>query len=174
MSIDQWIQIIVSGALFLATSGLVIVTLNYAKSTKRMAKSMELQSKIMFREFEFRVTPIIRISPGRAHTSHQEGRYHYLIENNGSTTIILKSVKAYFRERDKDVSNIPTLEKEYNLLISPADPKEIILKVNFSDMNRLFPDVEAKKNIVMLPYFYIENIEHKEFPFEIGERTVWQ
>lgn len=173
MDTAQWIQIIFGGALFLATVGLVIVTSIYAVATRKMAKSMEQQSKIMFREFELRVTPIIRIMPKQAHTKHDEGRYHYTIENNGSTTVMLKSIKAYFRQRNMDTSRIPTVEKVYNLLISPTDPKDIILKIDFSDMNKLYPDVDAKKNIVMLPYFIIENIEHKEFEFNIGERTVW-
>ncbi len=96
MSSDQLIQIIFSGALVLATGILAYITFKYMKATKRMADSMEVQSKIMQREFEWSISPLLDIHSGISQTTHENGTYRYNLYNHGDYPIYLDKIEVAF------------------------------------------------------------------------------
>jgi hypothetical protein len=174
MSLAQWIQIIFSGALVLATGILALITYGYMRATKKMAGSMDVQSKIMAREFELRVVPIISITSDISKTSHEKGEYSYFVFNGGHYFVTLTKVNVIFTYK-KDISIIiPTFTRDFNISINPGSSKDINLQIDFADFNKLFPNVQAKQEVSLQPIFKIRNVENKEFEFKGGLRTVWQ
>jgi len=173
MNTTQWIQIIASAAIVILTGGLVWVTWRYAKSTKKMAESMETQSKIMQREFELKVSPLVNILSQHSLTGVEKGEYHFLVENNGDMPVYLKQVETVFWHKKDPEINIPSLKENRDIEIASKSNKEIKIEINLADLNRILLDNQAKKEIMMQSIFYIENVEHKKFNFRSGERTVW-
>jgi archaellum component FlaG (FlaF/FlaG flagellin family) len=174
MMLAQWIQIIFSGALVLATGILAFITYRYMKATKKMAESMDVQSKIMAREFDLRVVPIINITSGISKTCHENGEYSYFVSNGGHYSVTLTKVDVIFKHK-KDLSIIiPSFTKDFNISINPGSSKDINLQIDFTEFNKLFPNVQAKHEVSLQPIFKIRNVENKEFEFKGGLRTVWQ
>jgi hypothetical protein len=174
MSCDQIIQIIFSGALVSATGTLAYITYRYMKATKRIANSMEVQSKIMQREFELRVAPLIDIHSGISSTTHEKGDYRYNLSNQGGYSVYLKKVEVVFWHKTNQEINIPSYSENYNYLpISPKSPKEILPKITFSKLNRVLLDVESKKEVLMQPIFYFRDVEQKDHQKRGPIRTVW-
>jgi hypothetical protein len=174
MSCDQLIQIIFSGALVLATGTLAFITHGYMKATRRMANSMEVQSRIMQREFELRVSPLLDIHSGISSTSHESGEYRYELFNQGDYPVYLNKIEIVFWHKTNQEINIPSILKNYNFLpIPPKSPKEIVLKFTFSKLNKVLPNVESKKEVLMQPILYFRDVEQKDHQKRGGIRTVW-
>jgi hypothetical protein len=174
MSTAQWIQIIFSGALVLATCILALITYGYMRATKEIAESMEVQSKIMAREFELRVVPIINITSGYSLTTHDKGDYHYTIFNGGYYSVTLIGAEVIFQHKTDPSIYISSFKKDFNLSINSNSAKEVVLSINFSGFNKILPNIQAKQEVSLQPIFKIRNVENKEFEFKGGLRSVRQ
>jgi hypothetical protein len=174
METAQLVQIIFSGALVLATGILALITYGYARATKKMADSMEVQSNIMVREFELRVVPRINITSGSSITTHEKGDYHYTIFNGGYYSVTLIGAEVIFQHKTDPSIKISPFKKEFNLSINPNSAKEVVLSIIFFDFNKILLNNQAKQEVSLQPIFKIRNVENKEFEFKGVLRTVWQ
>jgi hypothetical protein len=168
MTCSQWIQLILSASLVLATIGLVVVTSIYAKATKKMADSIYVQSQIMQRDFELRIAPMVNIIFRRSVPYN----YYYNVHNAGQYLVHLISVEIKFRHKIDSSINIPSLNQEFNQVIYPGDSKEVILSLDYEAIKKSVNIPNIKFDITMQPFFKIKNAENKERIFKDGERTV--
>lgn len=174
MCIWQWIQANGNFLLFLATLILAVITFFYMLSTKRMAKSMELQSKIMHEEHELAMKPDIVTSFFKSVPDENNFKYTYLLANNSRRTSILKKIKVnLWKEHDPDNRILFDISDRI-MNISPLAVARFDLPLNFSAIQRIFPDITNLNQISMQPIFVIEDFSHRDiefsdYPRKIGE-----
>ena len=171
----QWIQLVSSIILALATCALALITYGYMMATKNMANFMEIQSKIMTREFERRVAPVVNITFQKSQTGYEEGKYHYAVSNLGTEPITLKEIRTKLWHPDEPKRELSPVVTPVNRLIAPsAGSIEVDIPIKFSEINATYSDVQSKKKILMKPVFIIEDVNHKEFEIEGYDRSIWQ
>ncbi len=163
----QLVQIISGIIIAAATTALAIITYKYMKSTKIMADSMELQSKIMTREFEKRVSPIIDLILQRSQTNSEKGKYHYAVCNLGNEPVKLKEVKTRYWQPDEPEREFAPIIKPINKLIAASPSSiEVDVEINFSKINQINSESQFRKKILKQSIFIIENVDHEEFEIE--------
>jgi len=174
METAQWIQIFFSGALVLATAILALITYGYMKATKKMAESIELQSKIMHDEHELTMKPDIIPSFFTSVSDGTNIKYTYFIANNSRRTSILKKIKVnLWKEHNPDNKILFDISDQI-MNISPLAVARIDIPFSFSALQNIFPDITNLNQISMQPIFVIEDFNHRDIEFfaiprKIGE-----
>jgi hypothetical protein len=159
--------------MFLVTGVLAWATWKYMRFTKRMADSMEQQSKIMSREFELKVSPLINIIQQTSMTSPEKGTYPYIIENLGMFPVNLVDVSISIWHPEDRGLIFPVITKKYNLDIAPGSSKEIVVEMDFAKINEALLDNQVKKEVFMQPVFGIFDANCELKPFSGPKRTIW-
>lgn len=174
METAQCIQIVFSGALVLATALLALITYGYMRATKKMANSIELQSKIMHDEHELAMRPDIITSFFKSVPDGDNFKYTYFMANNSRRTSILKKIKAnLWKEHDPDNKFLFDISDRI-MNISPLAVARVDLPFSFLAIQGIFPDITNLNQISMQPIFVIEDFNHRDieffdFPRKIGE-----
>jgi hypothetical protein len=169
----NWINLVLSVAMFAVTGVLAWATWRYMIATKKMADSMDHQSKILSREFELRLAPNINIDSGIPSTTHEKGVYPYYVHNGGHYSVLLTKVEGIYQHMKDPLIQIPSFIKEYNDSINPGITKDIHIEIDFADFNRQFPNFHSKEEVSFQPIFIIRNAENKEFKIKGRVRTVY-
>jgi hypothetical protein len=175
MKTAQLLQIVFSGALFLATVGLVIVTITYAKATKRMADSIELQSRIAHDEHELAMKPDIFSSFNISVPYGTNNiRYTYSLINNSRRTSVLKKIRVILWKENNPDEKTPFDISDQIMNIPPLGGARVDLPLNFMSIRTIFPDITNLNQLYMQPIFVIEDFSHRDiefsdYPRKIGE-----
>jgi len=173
METAQWIQIVFSGAMFAVTAVLAWATYKYMRFTKRMADSMDQQSKIMSREFELKVSPLINIIQQGSTTAPEKGTYPYIIENLGMFPVNLRSVVISIWHPENREIKFPVINNKYNIDIAPGSAKEIVIEMEFAKINEALLNNQTKKEVLMQPIFRIFDAKHELKTIAGPKRTIW-
>jgi hypothetical protein len=143
------------------------------RATKKMANFMEIQSKIMMREFERRVAPIVDTRFQYSQTDNEAGKYHYVVSNLGSEPVTLKMIKTKLWHPDEPKREFSPVTTPVNRHIAPsAGLIEVDIVIRFSEIKQFYSDLQSKKKILMKPVFIIEDVNHKEFEIEDYVRSI--
>lgn len=171
MDTAQWIQILFSGALVLATGVLAYLTYRYMKATRRMAELMEMQTKIMTREFEDKVAPLIDAKDSYLITTNESGKYNFQVVNCGKKPVILKEIRTRVWHKDKPEEILYPHHKEFNktILPKPDFTHEFEVEIPFNQINKSYPAPSAKKEIIRESVLIFEDINKKEFEIKIDQ-----
>jgi hypothetical protein len=171
---SNWINLVLSGAMFLVTGVLAWATWKYMRFTKRMADSIELQSKILHEEHELAMKPDIATSFFKSVPDGDNFKYTYFMSNNSRRTSILKKIKAnLWKGHDPDNKFLFDISDRI-MNISPLAVARVDLAFSFSAIQSIFPDITNLNQISMQPIFVIEDFNHRDieffdFPRKIGE-----
>ena len=168
MCIWQWIQTNGSFLLFLATLVLAIITFFYMLSTRKMAKSINVQSQIMQRDFELRIAPMVNI----IFRHSVPYNYYYNVHNAGQYLVEIISAEIKFRHKIDPSINIPSVNQELNQVIYPGNSKEVKLSLDYEAIKKSVNIPNVKFDITMQPFFKIKNAENKESIFKDWKRHV--
>jgi len=155
MKFDQLVQVVFSGALVLATGGLVWVTLVYARATKRMADVMQ-------KEFELRVAPLVEPSI-YIHRDALDPMASITVENIGSYPVYFSHIyyRWWHREKPADIFKDETqhvnkwIEKEggsekrnikyFFSLLAGFSTAEDVKKYGVANLTLHFLDVSGRR-----------------------------
>ena len=173
MNTAQWIQIVFSGALVLGTGALALITYRYMVATKRMADSIELQSKIMHDEHELAMRPdIIPSFNISAPYGTNNIRYTYLLMNNSKRTSILKKINVILWKEDNPGDKIPLDISDHIINIPPLAVARVDVPLTFIAIRTIFPDIINFNQLYMQPIFVIEDFNHNDIDFSDYSRRI--
>jgi hypothetical protein len=156
METAQWIQIVFSGALFLATVGLVIVTIIYARATKKMADVMQ-------KEFELRVAPLIEPEI-YVHKDALDPMASIAVKNVGSYPVYFSHIfyRWWHREKPADIfkNDIQHVEK---WVVKEREFEKRNVKFSFSLLEGFSTPEDVKKNGMATLTLHFLDISGKKF-----------
>jgi len=100
MTTTDWIQAISAGIAALVTIVLARITYIYVRETKRMAKAAEEQSKMMQREFEIRLMPLVEERISKRVTASPKATADLIISNKGLYQVFCTDVEIKLSNND--------------------------------------------------------------------------
>ena len=158
-------QLVLGIAMFVVSAVLAWITWIYMNATKRMADSIDIQSKIMQREFELRISPIVSPSFHMSTTDSERVKYRFFLSNAGQYAVRLVGIALRFRHKTDEGIAVPSLDIPYDLLINPSSSPRITFEVDFSHFGNIRAEGRTIDCYLMQPVFIVVNAEDKRFEF---------
>lgn len=173
MCIWQWIQTNESFLLFLATLILAFITFLYMLSTRKMAKSMEIQTAIMAENYERNIAPICRAHFVSNSTNNEETKIRFMILNYGKEIFYVIKIIIKIWSIDNPQAILQQHEQEENIIALPMyefPEARINIRLN-PEVARFFPDRDKK--IKWETTFFVKDVRNREHEFHTGMRSLF-
>jgi len=173
MEITQWIQIILSLAMFAVTAVLAWATWKYMRFTKRMADAMETQTAIMTEGYERNIAPICRPDFISNATNDEETKIRFAILNYGKEIFSVIKVNTKIWNVDNPQAILQQHEQNENIVVPPMPHSpEVIINIRLNpEISRFFPDRERK--IKYESIFIVKDVRDREHSFPAGMRSLF-
>jgi hypothetical protein len=170
---SNWINYVLSGAMFLVTGVLAWATWKYMRFTKRMADAMETQTAIMSEGYERNIAPLCKPIFNYGSTSAEETKIRYLIYNYGKEPFsVIKVMTNIWNVNNPDLI-LQQEEKVEDVLVLPSQSGsqiDILFKLK-PDVLRYYPDKE--KQIKFEATFLVKDVKSRDYSFPAGTRSFY-